>query len=76
MNEAMQNSNTLRDHLLVQVVRIVVPSKDSEDFQRNVNWIIDRFSLRVGGPIWLGPLFDQTFVSELITSIEQAPADR
>ncbi|CAF4869120.1 unnamed protein product, partial [Rotaria socialis] len=33
------------------------------------------FSLRVGGPIWLGPLFDHSFVNELITSIEQAPDD-
>jgi tRNA G26 N,N-dimethylase Trm1 len=29
----------------------------------------------VGGPIWLGPLFDHSFVTELITSIEQAPED-
>ncbi|CAM4748695.1 unnamed protein product [Rotaria magnacalcarata] len=32
-------------------------------------------NLRVGGPIWLGPLFDHSFVNELITSIEQAPDD-
>ncbi|CAF0748529.1 unnamed protein product [Adineta steineri] len=32
-------------------------------------------NLRVGGPIWLGPLFDHSFVGELITSIEQAPED-
>ena len=30
----------------------------------------------MGGPIWLGPLFNPTFVTELITSIEQAPEDR
>lgn len=30
----------------------------------------------MGGPIWLGPLFQPSFVTELITSIEQAPSDR
>jgi len=30
---------------------------------------------RVGGPIWLGPLFDPAFLQETITTIEQAPDD-
>jgi hypothetical protein len=29
----------------------------------------------MGGPIWLGSLFDSSFVTELITSIEQASED-
>lgn len=75
MNVAIVNSNMLMDHRSETPVPIVVRGNAIRDTTANETALVP-FSLRVGGPIWLGPLFDQSFVTELISSIEQAPADR